>query len=99
MRETLTANKVAQHLDISVITLTNWYKWYNNDEYEKPANMPKLPDYIQAGSRGTRHWYKDELPMLEVFKEWLPKGRGGVMGQYNAKFWGERGKRALKNSK
>ena len=34
----LTASKVAGMLDISVRTLTNWYKWYNDPEQEKPKD-------------------------------------------------------------
>ena len=92
----MTATKVSQYLDISVPTLNNWYKWYNNPRYEKPANMPKLPAYTQIGKRGIRYWNKEDLKDLEIFRDWLPKGRGGVMGDYNAQFWGDRGKGILK---
>ena len=97
MSKMLTATKVAQYLDISVPTLNNWYKWYSNPEYEKPKNTPSLPEYTQEGKRGTRYWDKVDLPKLVKFKNWIPKGRAGIMGEHNAQFWGERGKRALKN--
>lgn len=97
MENLLTATKVAQHLDISVPTLNNWYKWYNNPDFEKPEDTPELPSYIQQGKRGTRYWNKKDLPKLVKFKEWMPRGRAGVMGESNAQFWGERGKRALRN--
>lgn len=97
MANKLTATKVAQHLDISVPTLTNWYKWYNNPEYDKPENTPELPSYTQLGKRGTRYWDKKDLPKLVQFKKWIPKGRAGIMGEHNAQFWGDRGKRALRN--
>lgn len=97
MENLLTATKVAQHLDISVPTLNNWYKWYNNQEFEKPENTPELPEYTQEGKRGTRYWDKVDLPKLVQFKKWIPRGRAGVMGESNAQFWGERGKRALRN--
>ena len=97
MENLLTATKVAQYLDISVPTLNNWYKWYGNSEYEKPAGTPNLPAYTQQGKRGTRYWDKADLPKLVKFKKWVPRGRAGIMGDYNAQFWGERGKRALKN--
>ena len=93
----LSSNKVAQHLDISVATLNNWYKWYNNLEFKKPENTPELPSYTQQGKRGTRYWDKKDLPKLVQFKKWMPRGRAGVMGDSNAQFWGERGKRALRN--
>ena len=40
---------------------------------------------------------EEDLLQLEVFKVWLPKGRGGVMGEVSARYWGERGERARKN--
>ncbi len=97
MKNKLTATKVTQYLDISVPTLNNWYKWYNNPQYEKPKDIPELPAYTQQGKRGTRYWDEDDLPKLMKFKEWLPRGRAGIMGEYNARFWGDRGVRALKN--
>ncbi len=92
----LTATKVAQHLDITVVTLTNWYTWYNNDKYVKPANTPELPKYEQVHERAARYWNESDLHKLEKFKEWVPKGRNGVMGQLNARFWGDYGKKRLK---
>ena len=93
----LTATKVTQYLDISVATLNNWYGWYNNPEYIKPKDTPELPAYTQQGKRGTRYWDKADLPKLMKFKKWIPRGRAGIMGDYNARFWGDRGVRALKN--
>ncbi len=93
----LTATRVAQHLDISVPTLTNWYRWYNNPDYDKPSNVPELPKYEQNGKRATRYWKEEDLPKLIKFRDWVPKGRAGIMGEHNAQFWGDRGKRALKN--
>lgn len=95
----LTATRVAQHLDISVPTLTNWYRWYNNPDYDKPSNVPELPKYEQNGKRATRYWKEEDLPKLIKFRDWVPKGRAGIMGEHNAQFWGDRGKRALKNKK
>ena len=93
----LSATKVAQHLDISVPTLNSWYKWYLNDEFKKPKGVPTLPKYEQSGPRAVRYWDPKDLPLLEEFQRWIPKGRGGLMGSMNARYWGERGKRALKN--
>ncbi len=95
----MTATKVAHHLDISVSTLNSWYKWYMNDEFDKPKDVPILPKYEQNGIRATRYWDSKDLPLLEAFQSWVPKGRGGMMGAYNARYWGDRGKRALKNKK
>lgn len=93
----LTATKISQHLDISVSTLNSWYAWYMNDDYEKPKDVPILPKYEQSGQRTIRYWDEKDIPILKAFQEWVPKGRGGLMGSHNAKYWGVRGKRALKN--
>ncbi len=97
MEGMLTATKVSQYLDISVQTLTNWYKWQEHCRTLEQTNLPYLPAYKQAGERAPRYWDEKDLPILQEFKNKIPKGRGGVMGQYNAKFWGDRGKRALTN--
>lgn len=86
----LSINKVAQHLDISVKTLEGWYGWYNNPEMEKPENTPVLPAYEQAGVRTQRWWKEEDLEQLEIFKNWIPKGRGGVMGVYNKRYWSKK---------
>ena len=85
----LSATKVIQQLDISARTLDGWYKYYQSD-LEKPENMPKLPEYTQTRPRGPRYWKQSDIPALLAFKEWIPKGRGGVMGRINERFWGEK---------
>ena len=95
----LTASKVAQKLDISVATLNNGYGWYNDTSMYRPDNCPELPMYIQATPHGPRYWDQEALTKLRRFKRWIPKGRAGVMGAYNAKAWGLRGKRALENKR
>lgn len=84
--EMLTATKVCQHLDISFRTLDNWYKYAKSD-IEKPADMPVLPQYTQERARAIRLWNPNDLPALEAFKNWIPKGRNGVMGRINQKYW------------
>ena len=92
MQKKLSANKVAQTLDISVVTLNNWYRWYHSDEFIKPLDTPQLPEYEQHTSRGKRYWSDDDIIQLQIFQDWIPKGKRGVMGDLNAKFWGKRGK-------
>ena len=87
----LSASKVANILDVSVKTLTNWYKWYYDDTIEKNYDFPKLPDYIQEYTNGPRYWTLSDIPMLKKFQEWVPRGRNGVMGKisekYTSKYW------------
>lgn len=94
-----TANKIAQFLDISVPTLNSWYAFYSGDQFEKPEGMPPLPAFEQEGPHRPRYWDEDALYDLKKFKEWIPRGRAGVMGSLNARNWGDRGKRALENKK
>lgn len=82
----LSATKVIQQLDISARTLDSWYKFYNGP-YEKPEGMPELPEYTQTRPRGPRFWKQSDMPALKAFKEWIPKGRGGVMGRVNEHCW------------
>lgn len=84
--KTLSATKVTQFLDISQNTLNSWYKWYNDDQYAKPKDTPYLPPYTQAHPRAPRVWNANDLYYLRKFKEWIPKGRGGVMGEYNQRY-------------
>jgi hypothetical protein len=87
--ELITASKVANALDISVKTLTTWYKWYNDPDEVKPDNMPILPDYKQKNPQAPRYWKKSDIKKIKEFKMWLPRGRNGVMGnltnQYSKK--------------
>lgn len=95
-KDKLTATKVSQYLDVSVVTLTNWYKWYNDPQYEKPEDVPPLPPYQQLKKGAVRYWDKSDLAQLKTFQNWIPRGRGGVMGALNAQYWGERGKKEAK---
>lgn len=89
----ISATKITQFLDISYATLNSWYKWYNDDNFVKPKNTPYLPPYKQDHPRAPRYWTPDDLYDLKKFKEWVPKGRRGVMGEYNQRFWGNRNKK------
>lgn len=94
--ELISATKVTQMLDISAHTLNSWYQFYNDESLEKPEDMPKLPEYIQERPRGPRFWKSNDIKALQEFKEWVPKGRGGVMGRVNERYWSDRYR---KNSK
>ena len=83
----LTACRVAQRLDVSVKTLTNWYKWYNDDTIQKPSDCPPLPDYIQERPGAIRYWLAEDISKLRKFKKWIPHGRNGVMGKINEVYW------------
>lgn len=83
----LSASRVANSLDISVKTLTNWYKWYLDDSIEKPDDFPKLPDYLQEHVGGPRFWTEADVEQLREFQAWIPRGRGGVMGRISSQYY------------
>lgn len=87
----LTASRVANELNISVKTLTNWYKWFNDDSIEKPQNYPHLPMYIQKTERSPRLWKYEDITQLKEFQNWIPRGRHGVMGKISCKYWTKKG--------
>ena len=93
----LTAAGVADRLGVSVQTLTNWYKWYRDDTMTKPEDTPTLPQYWQEHSRGKRLWESADLPKLEEFKNWVGRGRGGKLGEFNRRMWGKRNPDLKKN--
>lgn len=88
--EMLTATKVTQYLDISMKTLDSWYKYVEDNSFEHPSDMPNLPMYEQKYPRAPRYWKKSDLEQMKKFKDWVPKGRNGVMGRVNERFWSEK---------
>lgn len=91
----LKVTQVARALGISNATLNNWYQWYQDKDFVKPDGMPTLPDPVVAthGKDGSalkvmrRYWKEEDIPALEAFKKWLPRGRNGVMGAFSERYW------------
>lgn len=84
---TVTAKMIAERLNVSVKTLTNWYLWYRNENMKKPEQCPPLPDYYQDDKFFPRLWTEDGYKQIKIFHDWLPHGKNGVMGEYNRKYW------------
>lgn len=82
----LSATKVCYHLDITARTLDLWYKWYELAK-DKPKDTPILPPYVQKNKRGKRLWKSEDIKLLKEFKKWIPKGRGGIMGEFSQKYY------------
>ena len=95
----LSAAQICGILDITPQTLYSWYRWYNGEEFTKPKNLPELPRYYQRMPRAKRFWKANDVDKLKIFQKFVGKGRGGIMGEYNARKWQERGKRALENKR
>lgn len=74
----LSKEEVAVSVGVSTQTLYNWYRFKKNNPDSEYSKM--LPDYIVAGNKYQRLWNKDDINKLIRFKNAIPKGRNGVMG-------------------
>ena len=91
----LNALTVCAKVNVGVQTLANWYRFYRANK--DVDGIPELPDYYQLDSHSVRLWSINDIEKLLLFKQWVGRGRAGKMGTWNAKYWQERGERALKN--
>lgn len=91
----VTIQAVCFYVEVSQLTIKNWYTWLEAPDHFKPAKMPKMPKIYRKSRDGVRYWKKSEVPYLLVFREWL-RGEGwGAMADYNAYFWGKRGEKRM----
>lgn len=89
--EVFSIQKVALVLDVSVNTLKRWYKWFEDDTYEKPKEL-KLPHCYYLDSKGTRYIKIQDIALLEDFGNKIQNEYKGVMAEFNSKYqWGKRG--------
>ena len=80
----LKINKVAMMVDVSILTLNNWYKFkaeHPDNEYSK-----MLPEFERKDNRGTRYWKSEDIPKLIEFKNKVPHGRNGVLGSVTQRY-------------
>lgn len=81
----LKLEEVALLVGVSFKTINTWYafkRMYPDNEYSK-----MLPEYIQAGKRQTRYWSKKDLWKFIQFKQSIPQGRNGIMGDVTQKYY------------
>lgn len=75
----LRAEEVALLVGVSTQTLNNWYRWKRlNPEHPLAA---LLPDFIQSNPRQTRYWRKSDIWNVAQFKNTIPHGRNGILGE------------------
>lgn len=86
-------NEVAVIINTSNQSIKNWYKWFNDDNYEKPEDL-LLPEHTY-GPRGTWMFAKKDIDVLKDFKAKLNGEYRGVMSSFNAHFWGDYGRKKL----
>ena len=82
----LRLEEVATEIGSSVFTINNWYRFkrmYPDNKYAK-----LLPEFYQPeGARQTRYWRKSDIPRLLDFKQAIPRGSGGVMGDITQRYY------------
>lgn len=74
----LRIEELALVIGVSTQTINNWYRWkraYPDNEYAK-----LLPDYEQKNTRGMRLWKRSDVWAVINFKNSIPHGRNGVLG-------------------
>lgn len=75
----LRAEEVALLVGISTQTLNNWYRWKRLNPDHKLSEF--LPDPIQNGPRQMRYWRKSDIWTIAQFKNAIPHGRNGILGE------------------
>ena len=83
--EYMTATEICYILGISENTLRNWMKWYKIKKIE----CPELPQPEKFHNRN--YWRRTDIAKFAVFKDWIPKGRNGVMAEVNRIYWKKKG--------
>lgn len=84
-KELLKLEEVAVLIGSSGKSINTWYIFKRENPDNEFAQM--LPNYEQMGTKGTRYWHKSDLWKLIQFKNSIPKGRGGVMGNVTQKYY------------
>jgi hypothetical protein len=84
----LRIEEVALTIGVSCKTINNWY-WFKREHPDsKLASL--LPDYIQDGDRQLRQWRQSDIWKLLEFKNSIPRGRGGIMGDITQRYYAKR---------
>ena len=97
----LNVEQVAMLVGVSAKTINNWY-WFKQVEPDNEyAKM--LPDYTQTHEKATRYWSMPDVYKLIEFRNSIPHGRNGVLGNVTQK-WSRRkreenGKKKSRNRK
>lgn len=81
----LRVEEVAVEIGRSIFTINNWYRFKKTHPEDKYAKL--LPEFYQLeGERQTRYWRKSDIPKLLAFRDALPKGNNGVMGDVTQRY-------------
>lgn len=80
----LNVNEVALLVGSSIQTISSWYRWKALHSDHELAKL--LPDYKRQGNRRTRFWTQEDVWKLIEFKQSIPQGRNGIMGEITQKY-------------
>ena len=75
--------EVAFMVGVSTKTINTWYafkKKYPDNEYSQ-----MLPAFERIGTNSTRYWHLANIYKLKEFKDIIPKGRNGILGEITHK--------------
>ena len=75
---------VAIMVGTSTQSINNWYRWKKQNPSHPLAAM--LPDYAQEGARQMRLWHASDIDQLIQFKNLIPHGRNGILGDVTQKY-------------
>ena len=68
----------------SIQTISSWYRWKSLNPDHELAEL--LPDFIRIGNKNTRYWKRSDVYKIIEFKNSIPQGRKGIMGQVTQKY-------------
>ena len=85
MEKMLRVEEVAVLIGSSVKTINNWYVFKKIHPENTCAKL--LPEFKQQGNRQTRYWKESDLWRLVEFKNSIPKGRNGFMGDVTQRYY------------
>lgn len=89
MEKLISLKECAEKLNVSIMTLNRWYRWYESGLNDTTLELPQ----IIRGSSNKRFIKEGDFYLLERFKKKL---RRGMMADYNAVFsWGKKGEELL----
>lgn len=80
----LNAQEVSTLIGCYVGTLSQWYKWAKLHPEHELAQL--LPKYQQESPYQKRLWKQSDVYHLIEFRQKLPNGRGGVMGDVTQQY-------------
>lgn len=80
----LSVQEVAVLIKSSVPTISSWYRWKRLHPEHEMAQ--KLPDFERHGAHRARYWKYSDVWKLVDFKESIPQGRNGIMGEITQKY-------------